>query len=166
MRRALRIVLAVSMMAIGVLHFVAPDGFVKIVPRFLPAPLVLVLVSGAFEILGGVGLLVARVRRAASFGLVALYVAVFPANVNMAVNDLRRLLGRGLLGIRLHDERQGVAVVAHLALERLMGRAGHGAGPAGIDNRGVCRGDALNARHLLLRLGRTAAQGDQRRQQS
>ncbi len=89
MRGALRLVLAVAMIAVGVLHFTSPDGFVRIVPRALPAPLVLVFVSGAFEILGGVGLLVPRVRRAASLGLVALYVAVFPANVNMAMNDLQ-----------------------------------------------------------------------------
>ena len=88
-RRAFRIVLAVFMMGIGALHFVNPADFVQIVPRALPAPLALVLVSGFFEILGGAGLLVPRVRRYASFGLVALYVAVFPANVNMAVHDLQ-----------------------------------------------------------------------------
>ena len=67
---------------------VMPDPFVRIVPAWLPAPLALVLVSGVFEILGGVGLLVPRARRAASFGLVALYLAVFPANVNMAIHHL------------------------------------------------------------------------------
>lgn len=77
------------MIGIGVLHLVRPDGFVKIVPRALPAPLLLVVVSGVFEIAGGAGLLFERTRRAASWGLVALYVAVFPANVNMAVNDIQ-----------------------------------------------------------------------------
>jgi uncharacterized membrane protein len=76
------------MMAVGALHFVAPAPFVRIVPAWLPAHLALVYVSGFFEILGGFGLLVPRARRAASLGLVALYVAVFPANVNMAVNDI------------------------------------------------------------------------------
>jgi uncharacterized membrane protein len=73
------------MVAIGIAHFVAPADFASIVPRFLPAPVTLVLISGFFEIAGGVGLLVARVRRFASYGLVALYVAVFPANLNMAL---------------------------------------------------------------------------------
>jgi uncharacterized membrane protein len=50
--------------------------------------LALVLISGAFEILGGIGLLVPRFRRAAGIGLVALYVAVFPANVNMALHHV------------------------------------------------------------------------------
>ena len=83
-----RALLAVAMVAIGVLHFVAPAGFLRIVPAALPAPLMLVYVSGVFEVLGGVGLLVPRVRRAAGLGLVALYVAVFPANINMAMNHL------------------------------------------------------------------------------
>jgi uncharacterized membrane protein len=92
-RRRLRVVLVVFMVAIGVGHFVRPEAFVGIVPSFLPAPMVLVLVSGFFEVLGGVSLLVPRVRRAASFGLVLLYLSVFPANINMAVHPE---LGQGL----------------------------------------------------------------------
>jgi uncharacterized membrane protein len=88
MRRAVRTLLALAMIAVGVLHFANPDPFVRIMPAWLPAPLPLVLVSGVFEILGGVGLLVPRTRAFAGLGLVALYVAVFPANVNMAVNHI------------------------------------------------------------------------------
>lgn len=76
------------MIAVGVVHFVSPAGFVRIVPAFLPAPLALVLISGAAEILGGLGLLVPRTRRLAAWGLIALYVAVFPANVNMLVHEI------------------------------------------------------------------------------
>jgi uncharacterized membrane protein len=89
LRRIVRVIVAVSMIAIGIAHFVIPAGFVAIVPAWLPAPEALVAISGFFEIVGGLGLLVRRVRRAASYGLVALYVAVFPANINMAVHDLR-----------------------------------------------------------------------------
>jgi uncharacterized membrane protein len=85
-RKRLRVVLAVGMIAIGIGHFARPQAFVGIVPAFLPAPLLLVLVSGFFEVLGGAGLLVPRGRRAASVGLVLLYVAVFPANINMVVH--------------------------------------------------------------------------------
>jgi uncharacterized membrane protein len=84
LRSAARAVLALAMVAVGVLHFVRPEPFERIVPAALPAPLALVLLSGAFEIAGGLGLLVPRTRRAAGLGLVALFVAVFPANVNMA----------------------------------------------------------------------------------
>ncbi|MDB4994505.1 MAG: hypothetical protein JWM74_1937 [Myxococcaceae bacterium] len=85
----MRVLLAIAMIAVGTLHFVRPSGFVKIVPAWLPAPLVLVLVSGFFEIAGGVGLLLPRVRRAAGIGLIALYIAVFPANVAMAVHEIQ-----------------------------------------------------------------------------
>jgi uncharacterized membrane protein len=88
-RPAFRIVLAVVMIVAGMAHLVVPDAYVKMVPRFLHAPLALVIVSGVFEILGGVGLLVPVVRRAASLGLVALFFAVFPANLNMALNDIQ-----------------------------------------------------------------------------
>lgn len=88
-RPALRVVLALAMVAIGVMHFVAPEPFIKIVPAWLPAARALVLVSGFFEIAGGVGLLIPRTRRLASLGLVALYLAVFPANINMAVNHIQ-----------------------------------------------------------------------------
>ena len=89
LRGTCRVILAVVMIGMGMLHLVQPDGFVKTVPHFLPAPLALVIVSGVFEILGGVGLLVPVLRRAASLGLVALYFAVFPANLNMAMNDIQ-----------------------------------------------------------------------------
>jgi uncharacterized membrane protein len=94
LKRAIRLIFAVSMLAVGSLHFVAPAGFVRIVPAFLPAPLALVYISGFFEVLGGAGLLVARVHRWAGLGLVALYVAVFPANINMAVHGIQPFGGQ------------------------------------------------------------------------
>jgi uncharacterized membrane protein len=92
-RVRLRYVLAGAMVTVGLLHVVFPWWFVSIVPAALPAPFVLVVVSGVFEVLGGVGLLVPRARRAASIGLVLLYVAVFPANINMVVHPA---LGHGI----------------------------------------------------------------------
>ena len=71
-------------MGAGVMHVLKPRGFVQIVPPQLPAPEALVAVSGAAEVLGGIGLLLPRFRKAAGWGLVALLAAVFPANVYMA----------------------------------------------------------------------------------
>jgi uncharacterized membrane protein len=105
MKKSLTILLAVAMMTIGVTHFTSPGSFVRIVPAVLPSPLTLVYVSGFFEILGGAGLLVPRLRRAAAWGLILLYVAVFPANVNMAVHHISLAEGHpispALLWLRL-----------------------------------------------------------------
>lgn len=83
-----RVILAVSIIVVGVLHFVAWDQFVRIVPAQLPYPKELVYISGFFEILGGIGLLVPTVSRLAAWGLIALFIAVFPANINQAVNNI------------------------------------------------------------------------------
>ena len=72
----------------GTLHFIKPDAYLKIVPPYIPWHVAMVSVSGSFEILGGVGLLVPQMRRAAAWGLVALLIAVFPANVYMATNPI------------------------------------------------------------------------------
>lgn len=87
-KEILRVVLAISIITVGVLHFANPAPFVKIMPPQLPYPLELVYISGFFEILGGIGLLIPLVSVAAAWGLVALFIAVFPANINMTVNDI------------------------------------------------------------------------------
>lgn len=61
----------------------------KIVPPFLPSPYMLVLVSGIFEVLGGVGILIPATRAVAGWGLILLLLAVFPANIYMAVADIK-----------------------------------------------------------------------------
>ncbi len=72
----------------GSLHFFRPAMYVKIMPPYIPWHLQMVYLSGAFEILGGVGLLIPRTRRAAAWGLIALLIAVFPANLYMATNPI------------------------------------------------------------------------------
>jgi uncharacterized membrane protein len=87
-RIALRWLLAIAMVGIGVLHFVDAQAFVAIMPPWIPWHLAMVYISGFFEIAGGVGLLIPQTRRAAGWGLIALYIAVFPANLHMAINDV------------------------------------------------------------------------------
>ena len=80
--------LGVFFIVAGIMHFVMPAPYVGIMPPWLPSPLALVYVSGVFEIAGGAGVMVGRTRRAAGWGLIALLVAVFPANIQMLVNAL------------------------------------------------------------------------------
>jgi uncharacterized membrane protein len=67
----------------GIAHFAFTGAEMRIVPPWLPAPRELVLVSGAFELAGAIGLLPRLTRRWAAWGLFALTLAVTPANVYM-----------------------------------------------------------------------------------
>ena len=80
-----RYALALLFTLAGTWHFVHPATYLSIMPPMLPVPLALVYLSGIFEMLGGLGLLPARTRRLAGGSLLALLVAVFPANVHMAL---------------------------------------------------------------------------------
>ncbi|MEE6271834.1 DoxX family protein [Georgenia sp. MJ206] len=81
--------LAVAFVVSGVTHLVRPGVFEGIVPRWLPARRGLVLVSGVAELACAAGLAVARTRRPAALASAALLVAVYPANVQMAVDAVR-----------------------------------------------------------------------------
>jgi uncharacterized membrane protein len=87
-KEILRVVLAIAIITVGALHFLKPEPFIKIMPSQLPYPAELVYISGFFEILGGIGLLIPFVSVAAAWGLIALFIAVFPANINQAVNSI------------------------------------------------------------------------------
>jgi len=88
LKPGLRWLLTVAMVGAGANHFIAPQTYVAMMPEALPAHLALVYISGIAEIAGGLGLILPATRRLAAWGLVALLVAVFPANLNMAINDL------------------------------------------------------------------------------
>ena len=70
----------------GVMHFVIPRAYRRIVPPYVPAPAAVVYVSGVAEIAGGVGLMRREHRRLAGWWLIATLLAVFPANVHMALH--------------------------------------------------------------------------------
>ena len=81
-------VAAIFYVAAGALHFIKPAPYLRIMPPYVPWHRFMVQASGAFEILGGLGLLVTETRRAAAWGLIALLIAVFPANLNMAMHPI------------------------------------------------------------------------------
>ena len=85
----------------GIAHFVATDIEMRIVPPYIPWPRAMVLISGVFELLGAVGILIPRARRAAGIGLIALTIAVTPANVYMLQHADRFGVPEWLLVARL-----------------------------------------------------------------
>ena len=86
----------------GTMHFVRPRSYMAIMPDYLPAHRELVYASGVAELAGGLGALPARTRRAAGWWLAATMVAVFPANLHMALHPERyRNIPRSLLYARL-----------------------------------------------------------------
>jgi len=82
------VVAAVFYIVAGSLHFIKPAPYLRIMPPYIPWHAAMVRISDAFEILGGLGLLVPVTRRAAAWGLVAVLIAVFPANIYMAVHPV------------------------------------------------------------------------------
>ena len=79
--------LGVLFVAAGINHFADPDFYVHIMPPYLPWHFSLIIISGVAEIVLGAGLLVPRFQSIAAWGLIALLIAVFPANVHMAINS-------------------------------------------------------------------------------
>jgi uncharacterized membrane protein len=86
----------------GLMHFLKPRPYVAIVPDALPRKRQIVFASGVAEMAGGAGVLVPATRRVAGWWLIATLLAIFPANVNMAVNSERfRKVPEPLLWVRL-----------------------------------------------------------------
>ena len=81
-----RWLLAAFFVVAGANHFISPGPYLRMMPEYLPAPAALVWISGVAEILGGLGILFAGSRVLAAWGLIALLVAVFPANLNVALH--------------------------------------------------------------------------------
>lgn len=83
-RSLMRVIMAVFYLAAGVLHIMAPAGFLLIMPTFVPWPEMIVFMTGVCEIAGSIGLLVPRFRQVAGAGLAVYAVCVLPANINHA----------------------------------------------------------------------------------
>jgi uncharacterized membrane protein len=101
LKKFLRVLCSIFFIFAGTMHFTKTDLYESIMPDYLPFPVFLVYLSGVCEITGGVGLMIPRFRRLASWGLIALLIAVFPANLNMAVNGIDLGLPHAVLWWRL-----------------------------------------------------------------
>lgn len=96
------VVLAIFFVVAGANHFLNPKPYLAMMPAFLPWPAQLVGISGWAEIAGGLGILLPRTRRLAGWGLIALLVAIYPANINVAINGWEGVsISRWLLWARL-----------------------------------------------------------------
>ena len=80
--------LAVVMIIAGLAHFGVPKMYEQIVPRVLPMRRAIVYLSGVLEAALGAGLLFPQFQSLCAWGLIALYIAVFPANVSQAMRKI------------------------------------------------------------------------------
>lgn len=86
-----RFTMGILFILASTLHFTASETELKIIPSFLPLRQEVLYITGVLEFLGGVGLFVPnrKVQRASAWGLVALLIGVFPANVYQAVAGIK-----------------------------------------------------------------------------
>src|SRR3954452_17317080 len=104
----------------GGMHFAIPRAYERIVPPYLPRRRELVYASGVAEALGGLGLILQSTRRIAGWWLIATLIAVFPANVHMALHagEFRGIPGGAVsLWARLPFQAVFIAWV-HVAMRR------------------------------------------------
>lgn len=87
LKSGVRFLLGLLFVVAGILHFTHTEFYFKIMPPYLPYPHALILISGVCEIIGGAALLVPQLQRLAGYGLIALLLAVFPANIYMLINN-------------------------------------------------------------------------------
>ncbi|MFK8003286.1 MAG: MauE/DoxX family redox-associated membrane protein [Polyangiales bacterium] len=85
-RTALRVLFGLLFIGAGINHFINPEFYVAIMPGYLPAHAALVAISGVVEIIVGLALLLPKLRPHSGWAAVATLLAVFPANIHMALH--------------------------------------------------------------------------------
>ncbi len=79
-----RYLIAFLFCGMGLLHFLKPAPFIRVMPDYLPRPRAMVYISGVAELAGGIGILLPAWQVVSAWGLLLLLLAVFPANIDMA----------------------------------------------------------------------------------
>ena len=119
MRQAARVVVCLWFFVGGIAHFALTELEMSIVPAWLPAHRLLVLASGGFELLGALGLAWPAARRLAGWGLIALTIAVTPANVYMLQHaELFPAVPYWALVVRLPLQAALIGCIAYAAFGR------------------------------------------------
>ena len=87
-KKILLYVMAAFYVFAGVMHFIRPDAYLPMMPPYLPWHYALILISGAAEVGLGLAMLSARLRPYAAWGIILLLIAIFPANIHIALNNV------------------------------------------------------------------------------
>jgi uncharacterized membrane protein len=86
LRKVSLILLAMFFALAGMNHFLNPKLYLAMIPPYIPVPVAVNLISGTAEMVGGIAILIPLLRRAAGWGLIILLLAVFPANIHVAIH--------------------------------------------------------------------------------
>jgi len=81
--------MGITFIVTGLLHFVVPEKYLLMMPKFIPVPLASIYVSGVLEVTGGALLLVKPQARKAAYGIVILLLLIFPANIYVAMENVQ-----------------------------------------------------------------------------
>jgi uncharacterized membrane protein len=117
-----RWILAAFFIAAGLNHFRSPDAYIGMIPPWLPWPATLNTIAGICEVMGGIGVLFPSLRIIAGWGLIALLIAVFPANLHVAIMGHMPGFGFSQLILWLRLPFQGV-LIAWVAWVAIWGEA-------------------------------------------
>jgi len=100
-KRALLWLMGILYVLAGAMHFYRPEYYLPMMPPYIPWHAAMVFLSGVAEVVLGIAVLIPATRSPAAWGLIALLIAVFPANIHIALNDIPvfgATEGPGLLG--------------------------------------------------------------------
>ncbi|WCL50848.1 DoxX family protein [Leptospira sp. GIMC2001] len=83
MKKFFTILMGIFYIVAGLNHFASPEFYLKMIPPYLPSPELLNYLSGVAEVALGIGVFIPKLRLWSCYGVIALLLAVFPANIYM-----------------------------------------------------------------------------------